>query len=159
MVEPSVSLPKEKAFSVAAALPMPSFSSWTHSHGTNKEHLPFSQNEHSAHHIAQQLTLLQQVHATHTHTRTHRGLRLLFSTLTTRGRHITMSHDNRHARTLKWKKLCCNRRCSRDITQFISSTPEHKESRTKSGTIASKNDTSTASWLSCIVSYRAECNT
>lgn len=96
MVEPSVSLPKEKAFSIPAALPMPSFSSLTHSIVTNKEHLPFGQSEHSAHHIAQQLTLLQQVHATHTHTRTYRGLRLLFSTLTVRGRHITMNlNDNK----------------------------------------------------------------
>lgn len=62
MIEPSVSLTKEKAFSVAAALPMPSYSSLTDSVLTNEEHLPFGQDEHSAHHIAQQLTLLQQVH-------------------------------------------------------------------------------------------------
>ncbi|XP_056903604.1 kinase non-catalytic C-lobe domain-containing protein 1 isoform X2 [Takifugu flavidus] len=51
---------KEKAFSVAAALPMPSYGSLTDSILTNEEHLPFGQDEHSAHHIAQQLTLLQQ---------------------------------------------------------------------------------------------------
>lgn len=53
-------------------------------------------------------------------------------------------------------ELYYNRRCSRDIIQFISWTPEHKESRTKSRTITSKNDTSTAFWLSCMVSYHAE---
>ncbi|XP_034538263.1 kinase non-catalytic C-lobe domain-containing protein 1 isoform X2 [Notolabrus celidotus] len=64
VVEPSSSLPKEKAFSIAAALPMPCYSSMLDDlsnvclHG--EERLPFSQSDYSAHHIAQQLTLLQQ---------------------------------------------------------------------------------------------------
>ncbi|GLD56043.1 protein very KIND, partial [Lates japonicus] len=64
VVEPSASLPKEKAFSIAAALPMPCYGSLVDDlsnvclHG--EERRPFSQNEYSAQHIAQQLTLLQQ---------------------------------------------------------------------------------------------------
>lgn len=70
MVEPSASLPKEKAFSIAAALPMPCYSSLVDDlsnvclHG--EERRPFSQNEYSAQHIAQQLTLLQQVYTSST---------------------------------------------------------------------------------------------
>lgn len=60
-MEPSASLPKEKAFSIAAALPVPSYSALMDDLSTNEEQLPFSQNEHSTQHIAQQLTLLQQV--------------------------------------------------------------------------------------------------
>lgn len=136
---------------------MPSFSTLT-----NEEHLPFSQNEHSAQHIAQQLTLLQQVHATHT-----QSVYILYTvyildsgccfplgplegdisswTLTTARTSMNVKIE-----------LYYNRRCSRDIIQFISWTPEHKESRTKSRTITSKNDASTAFWLSCMVSYHAE---
>ncbi|KAM8860344.1 kinase non-catalytic C-lobe domain-containing protein 1 [Spinachia spinachia] len=63
-VEPSASLPKDKAFSIAAALPVPC-------HGTlgddppsasllSDERLPFSRVEKGAQHVTQQLTLLQQ---------------------------------------------------------------------------------------------------
>uniref|UniRef100_UPI0037E750FF kinase non-catalytic C-lobe domain-containing protein 1 n=1 Tax=Semicossyphus pulcher TaxID=241346 RepID=UPI0037E750FF len=64
VVEPSSSLPKEKVFSIAAALPMPCYSSMADDlsnvclHG--EERLPFSQSEYSPQHLAQQLTLLQQ---------------------------------------------------------------------------------------------------
>nr|XP_020507638.1 kinase non-catalytic C-lobe domain-containing protein 1 isoform X1 [Labrus bergylta] len=64
VVEHSSSVPKEKAFSIAAALPMPCYSSMLDDlsnvclHG--EERLPFSQSDYSAQHIAQQLTLLQQ---------------------------------------------------------------------------------------------------
>ncbi|XP_074531430.1 kinase non-catalytic C-lobe domain-containing protein 1 [Halichoeres trimaculatus] len=64
VVEPSSSLPKEKAFSIAAALPMPCYGSMLDDlsnvclHG--EERLPFSQSENSAQHIAQQLSLLEQ---------------------------------------------------------------------------------------------------
>ncbi|XP_070772308.1 kinase non-catalytic C-lobe domain-containing protein 1 isoform X2 [Enoplosus armatus] len=64
VVEPSASLPKEKAFSIAAALPMPCYGSMVDDLSNvclhREERLPFSQNEYSAQHIAQQLTLLQQ---------------------------------------------------------------------------------------------------
>ncbi|KAE8280313.1 hypothetical protein D5F01_LYC20872 [Larimichthys crocea] len=64
VVEPSASLPKEKAFSIAAALPMPCYGSMLDDLSNvclhSEERLPFSQNEYSAQHIAQQLTLLQQ---------------------------------------------------------------------------------------------------
>ncbi|XP_071766580.2 kinase non-catalytic C-lobe domain-containing protein 1 [Centroberyx gerrardi] len=64
VVEPSASLPKEKAFSIAAALPMPCYSSLVDDLSNvclrNEERLPFSQNEYSAQQTAQQLTLLQQ---------------------------------------------------------------------------------------------------
>ncbi|XP_040905822.1 kinase non-catalytic C-lobe domain-containing protein 1 [Toxotes jaculatrix] len=64
VVEPSASMPKEKAFSIAAALPVPCYSSLVDDLSSvclhSEERLPFSQNEYSAQHIAQQLTLLQQ---------------------------------------------------------------------------------------------------
>ncbi|XP_071337393.1 kinase non-catalytic C-lobe domain-containing protein 1 [Trachinotus anak] len=64
VVEPSASLPKEKAFSIAAALPMPCYPSLVDDLSNvclhSEERLPFSKNEFSAQHIAQQLTLLQQ---------------------------------------------------------------------------------------------------
>lgn len=64
MVEPSASMSKEKAFSIAVALPMPCHRSLMDELSStclhNEERLPFSQNEYSAQHIAQQLTLLQQ---------------------------------------------------------------------------------------------------
>ncbi|XP_039478089.1 kinase non-catalytic C-lobe domain-containing protein 1 isoform X2 [Oreochromis aureus] len=64
VVEPSASMSKEKAFSIAAALPMPCHRSLMDELSSaclhNEERLPFSQNEYSAQHIAQQLTLLQQ---------------------------------------------------------------------------------------------------
>uniref|UniRef100_A0A8C4ESM3 Kinase non-catalytic C-lobe domain containing 1 n=1 Tax=Dicentrarchus labrax TaxID=13489 RepID=A0A8C4ESM3_DICLA len=64
VVEPSASLPKEKAFSIAAALPVPCYGSMVDDLSNvclhSEERLPFSQNEYSAQHIAQQLTLLQQ---------------------------------------------------------------------------------------------------
>ncbi|XP_074502963.1 kinase non-catalytic C-lobe domain-containing protein 1 isoform X1 [Sebastes fasciatus] len=64
VVEPSASVPKDRAFSIAAALPMPCYGSLADDLSNvclqSEERLPFSQNEHSAQHITQQLTLLQQ---------------------------------------------------------------------------------------------------
>ncbi|KAK2823974.1 hypothetical protein Q5P01_021149 [Channa striata] len=64
VVEPSASMPKDKAFSVAAALPVPCYGSLVDDLSNaclhSVERLPFSQNEYRAEHIAQQLTLLQQ---------------------------------------------------------------------------------------------------
>ncbi|CAN9500046.1 unnamed protein product [Ophioblennius macclurei] len=64
VVEPSASLPKDKAFTIAAALPKPCYGSLMNdSSGVclqNEDRIPFSQNEHSTQHVAQQLTLLQQ---------------------------------------------------------------------------------------------------
>ncbi|XP_023140663.2 kinase non-catalytic C-lobe domain-containing protein 1 isoform X1 [Amphiprion ocellaris] len=64
IVESSPSMSKDKAFSIAAALPMPCYSSLMDDVSNvclhSEERLPFSQNEYSAQHIAQQLTLLQQ---------------------------------------------------------------------------------------------------
>lgn len=94
-MEPSVSLPKEKAFSIAAALPVPSYSALMDGLSTNEEQLPFSQNEHSAQHIAQQLTLLQQVAhphpLPHTHTVPTWLLFCCYSFFTSRGRHVFMN--------------------------------------------------------------------
>lgn len=65
MVEPSPSLPRDKAFSIAAALPMPCYSSLLDDLSNicvhSEERLPFSQSDYSAQHLAQQLTLLEQV--------------------------------------------------------------------------------------------------
>ena len=73
MVEPQASLPKEKAYSIAAALPRPCYSSLMEDLSSvclrSEKRQPFSHNEHGAQHIAQQLTMLQQV-PTHTHTHT-----------------------------------------------------------------------------------------
>ncbi|XP_035029032.2 kinase non-catalytic C-lobe domain-containing protein 1 [Hippoglossus stenolepis] len=64
VVEPSASMPKDKAFSIAAGLPMPCYGALVDSPSNvcphSEERLPFSQNDYSAQHIAQQLTLLQQ---------------------------------------------------------------------------------------------------
>ncbi|XP_047191131.1 kinase non-catalytic C-lobe domain-containing protein 1 isoform X3 [Scophthalmus maximus] len=64
VVEPSASMPKEKTFSIAAALPMPCYGALVDDPANislhSEEQLPFSQNEYSTQHIAQQLTLLQQ---------------------------------------------------------------------------------------------------
>ncbi|XP_036980420.1 kinase non-catalytic C-lobe domain-containing protein 1 isoform X1 [Acanthopagrus latus] len=64
VVEPSSSGSKEKAFSIAAALPVPFYGSMMDDLSNvclqSEERLPFSQNEHSVQHVAQQLTLLQQ---------------------------------------------------------------------------------------------------
>ncbi|XP_023281710.1 protein very KIND [Seriola lalandi dorsalis] len=64
VVEPSASMPKDKAFSIAAALPMPCYPSLVDDLSGvclhSEERLPFSKNEYSAQHVAQQLTLLQQ---------------------------------------------------------------------------------------------------
>ncbi|XP_041803887.1 kinase non-catalytic C-lobe domain-containing protein 1 [Chelmon rostratus] len=64
VVEPSASLPKEKAFSISTALPVPCYGSMVDDLSSvclhSEERLPFSQNECSAQHVAQQLTLLQQ---------------------------------------------------------------------------------------------------
>lgn len=60
-----MSVHKDKAFSVAAALPVPCYGSLVDGLSSiclhSEERLPFSQNEASSQHIAQQLTLLQQV--------------------------------------------------------------------------------------------------
>ncbi|XP_068431018.1 kinase non-catalytic C-lobe domain-containing protein 1-like, partial [Clinocottus analis] len=65
VVEPAASLPKDKAFSLATALPMPCYSSLLDdlSGGClqSEDLRPFSQNESGAQHVTQQLTLLQQV--------------------------------------------------------------------------------------------------
>ncbi|XP_049456511.1 kinase non-catalytic C-lobe domain-containing protein 1 isoform X1 [Epinephelus fuscoguttatus] len=64
VVEPSAPLPKERAFSIASALPMPCYGSLVDDLSNvclhSEERVPFSQNEYSAQHITQQLTLLQQ---------------------------------------------------------------------------------------------------
>ncbi|XP_030628134.1 kinase non-catalytic C-lobe domain-containing protein 1 [Chanos chanos] len=64
VVEPQAASPKERPYSIAAALPRPCYSSLIQQLSSscvrNEELLPFSQNEHSAQHTAQQLTLLQQ---------------------------------------------------------------------------------------------------
>lgn len=59
-VESSASLPKEKAFSIAAVLPVPCYN-LPIAGLQGEEWIPFSKNEHSAQHVAQQLTLLEQV--------------------------------------------------------------------------------------------------
>nr|XP_061794117.1 kinase non-catalytic C-lobe domain-containing protein 1-like [Nerophis lumbriciformis] len=56
-VEPSASLPKEKDFSISAALPLPCYISNPYS---SDEHISFSQKNCSILNVAQQLTLLQQ---------------------------------------------------------------------------------------------------
>lgn len=65
MVETSASMHKDKSFSIAAALPMPCYGSLvddlSNACMNTEERLPFSQNDASSQHIAQQLTLLQQV--------------------------------------------------------------------------------------------------
>ncbi|KAM4607912.1 kinase non-catalytic C-lobe domain-containing protein 1 [Polymixia lowei] len=64
VVEPSASLPKEKSFSIAAALPMPCYHFLVDDPSglspRSEEHFPFSQSEYSAQLTAQQLTLLEQ---------------------------------------------------------------------------------------------------
>ncbi|XP_046885962.1 kinase non-catalytic C-lobe domain-containing protein 1 isoform X2 [Hypomesus transpacificus] len=64
VVEPQASLPKEKAYSIAAALPRPCYSSLMEDLSSvclrSEKRQPFSHNEHGAQHIAQQLTMLQQ---------------------------------------------------------------------------------------------------
>ncbi|CAB1343449.1 unnamed protein product [Coregonus sp. 'balchen'] len=60
--------PKDKAYSIAAALPRPYYTSLMDDISSaclrSEERHPFSQSEHSAQHTAQQLTLLQQTQAT-----------------------------------------------------------------------------------------------
>ncbi|XP_056147440.1 kinase non-catalytic C-lobe domain-containing protein 1 [Lampris incognitus] len=58
VVEPTAAMPREKAFSIAAALPVPCDISGICLR--NEERLPFSQSDYTAQHSAQQLTLLQQ---------------------------------------------------------------------------------------------------
>ncbi|XP_051508287.1 kinase non-catalytic C-lobe domain-containing protein 1 isoform X2 [Myxocyprinus asiaticus] len=64
VVEPQTAAPKEKAFSIAAALPRPCYASlMTQLSSTclrSEERLPYSQTEYTALHTAQQLTLLEQ---------------------------------------------------------------------------------------------------
>ncbi|XP_072292775.1 kinase non-catalytic C-lobe domain-containing protein 1 [Eucyclogobius newberryi] len=69
MMEPSPSLPKDKSFSIAAALPVPCYGSTFDevpgpcvpgSCVPDEERLPFCHSDFSPQHLAQQLTLLQQ---------------------------------------------------------------------------------------------------
>ncbi|XP_036429471.1 kinase non-catalytic C-lobe domain-containing protein 1 [Colossoma macropomum] len=64
VVEPQASQPKEKVYSIAAALPRPCYSSLvsqlTSSCLKSEERVAFSETEHTPLQIAQQLTLLQQ---------------------------------------------------------------------------------------------------
>eukprot|EP00063_Salmo_salar_P034824 XP_014009659.1 PREDICTED: protein very KIND-like isoform X4 [Salmo salar] len=64
VVEPQSTQPKDKAYSIAAALPRPYYTSLMDDISSaclrSEERHPFSQSEHSAQHTAQQLTLLQQ---------------------------------------------------------------------------------------------------
>ncbi|XP_028845180.1 kinase non-catalytic C-lobe domain-containing protein 1 isoform X2 [Denticeps clupeoides] len=64
VVEPQLSMPKEKMFSIAAALPRPCYSSLLTqlppSCLRSEERLPFGQSQCSAQQAAQQLTLLEQ---------------------------------------------------------------------------------------------------
>lgn len=64
VVEPSPSLPRDKSFSIAAALPVPCYSSLlddlSGSCVHSEERLPFCQSDYSPQHLAQQLTLIQQ---------------------------------------------------------------------------------------------------
>uniref|UniRef100_A0A4W5M7R7 Kinase non-catalytic C-lobe domain containing 1 n=1 Tax=Hucho hucho TaxID=62062 RepID=A0A4W5M7R7_9TELE len=64
VVEPQSTQPKDKAYSIAAALPRPYYTSLMDGISSaclrSEERHPFSQSEHSAQHTAQQLTLLQQ---------------------------------------------------------------------------------------------------
>ncbi|XP_029608982.1 kinase non-catalytic C-lobe domain-containing protein 1 isoform X2 [Salmo trutta] len=64
VVEPQSTQPKDKAYSIAAALPWPYYTSLMDDISSaclrSEERQPFSQSEHSAQHTAQQLTLLQQ---------------------------------------------------------------------------------------------------
>ncbi|XP_031731345.1 kinase non-catalytic C-lobe domain-containing protein 1 isoform X3 [Anarrhichthys ocellatus] len=64
VVESSASLPKDRAFSIAAALPVPCYGSPVDDLPAvclqSEERLPFGWNENGAQHVTQQLTLLQQ---------------------------------------------------------------------------------------------------
>ncbi|XP_036403148.1 kinase non-catalytic C-lobe domain-containing protein 1 [Megalops cyprinoides] len=64
VVEPQTAQPKEKTYSIAAALPRPCYSSLMDELSSSclksEERHPFYQSEHSAQHTAHQLTLLQQ---------------------------------------------------------------------------------------------------
>lgn len=132
--EPAGSLPKDKAFSIAAALPVPFYGSLLDDlsnvglHG--KEQPPFSQDEHSAQHVAQQLSLLQQVDA-------HCLVRVRSSGFTPRGRHVLVNCTVRPSLLLTAPPLILTlylfklRGCSKDVIQFISSTPESRASGTK----------------------------
>ncbi|XP_033836120.1 kinase non-catalytic C-lobe domain-containing protein 1 [Periophthalmus magnuspinnatus] len=64
VVEPSPSLPKDKSFSISAALPVPCYASLFEDLPSASVHaeerLPFCQSEYSPQHLAQQLTLIEQ---------------------------------------------------------------------------------------------------
>ncbi|XP_054456765.1 kinase non-catalytic C-lobe domain-containing protein 1 [Anoplopoma fimbria] len=90
VVEPSASLPKDKAFSIATALPMPCYGSLVDDLSNvclqSEERIPFSRNENGAQHITQQLTLLQQgmfqgCHPVHFLNSRVQGVRVKVSTL------------------------------------------------------------------------------
>lgn len=84
---------KDKSFSIAAALPMPSYGSLVDDLSNaclhSEERLPFSQNEASSQHIGQQLTLLQQVSTSSMHLVHRFTLVSLLALSTTRGRHVS----------------------------------------------------------------------
>lgn len=65
VVEPQTAVSKEKSFSLAAALPRPCYASLmsqlSSSSLRSEERLAFSETEHTPLHVAQQLTLLEQV--------------------------------------------------------------------------------------------------
>ncbi|KAI1894573.1 hypothetical protein AGOR_G00117170 [Albula goreensis] len=64
VVEPQSAQPKEKAYSIAAALPRPCYSTLLDELSSSclrsEDRYPFYQSEHNAQHIANQLTLIQQ---------------------------------------------------------------------------------------------------
>ena len=141
-MEPSSSGSKEKAFSIAAALPVPFYGSMMDDLSNvclqSEERLPFSQNEHSVQHVAQQLTLLQQVY---THTHTHKVHSPAFHSrcccrfLPLEGDIPLWIHCKAQILSVQCLSslmlyLLWHRKCSKDAIQFISSTPEHKESGT-----------------------------
>lgn len=93
VVETSASMHKDKSFSIAAALPMPCYGSLvddlSNACMNTEERLPFSQNDASSQHIAQQLTLLQQVNTSSISVVHHVIPVLLLVLLTTRGSRVS----------------------------------------------------------------------
>lgn len=129
-VEPSASLPKDKAFSIAAALPVPCRGSLADDPPAaflqSEERLPFSRNEKGAQHVTQQLTLLQQVGRRVQSP--HLALRWSLSLVATRGRRaFTNPLRDPYVYRQLWLDGCCfRRRCSKGVIRFIFSTPESR---------------------------------
>lgn len=133
-MEPVPSMSKEKAFSIAAALPAPCYDSLMHNLSStclqSEERLPFSQKEFSALHIAQQLTLLQQVCSTSTHL-LHT---LMFLVPTTRGRHF---YDNTKSQWFVFELLFA--RIAGSIPRMSSSSfPQVENTRSQRQTLQPK---------------------